>query len=128
MHDPLSELLTGIRNAANAGMQRLSLPHSKLKEAVARVLLREGYLIDLDVAGDKIKVMNLVLKYDKKLNVISKIKQVSTPGLRRYVSSDSIPRVLGGMGVAIVSTPKGVMSGVEAYRARHGGELLCVVW
>jgi small subunit ribosomal protein S8 len=123
MHDPVSELLTTIRNGASALLPTVVVPHSKLKEAIAATLLT-----DIKVAGDKVKTLTITLKYAGKTSVITKIKQVSTPGLRRYVGADSIPRVLGGMGVSVVSTPRGVMTGTEAYRARHGGELLCIVW
>lgn len=128
MHDPVSELLTTIRNGASAHLPTVVVPHSKLKEAIATTLLKEGYLTEIKVAGDKVKTLTITLKYSGKTSVITKIKQVSTPGLRRYVGADSIPRVLGGMGVSVVSTPRGVMTGTEAYRARHGGELLCIVW
>ena len=128
MHDPISDLLTRIRNAGAAQHPSLLMPHSKMKESVAHVLKREGYLTEVSVEGDKLKSLNLGLRYDGRKSVIVGIKQISTPGLRRYVRSTEIPRVLGGMGIAVVSTSKGVMSGKDAKKQNLGGELVCYVW
>ncbi len=128
MHDPISDLLTRIRNAGAAQHPSLVIPHSKMKESVAHILKREGYLNDVSVEGDKLKSLKLGLRYDGKKSVIVGLRQISTPGLRRYVRSTEIPRVLGGMGVAIVSTSKGVMSGQDAKKQNLGGELVCYVW
>lgn len=128
MHDPISDLLTRIRNAGMARHAKVTIPHSRLKEAVAKILKKEGYVADMAVEGDVIKSLILTLKYEQRRPVIAGLKQVSTPGLRRYVGSTEIPRVLGGMGVAIVSTSQGVMSGLEAKKQNLGGELVCYVW
>jgi small subunit ribosomal protein S8 len=126
--DPISDLLTRIRNAGMAQHPAVAIPHSKLKEAIAGILKREGYISDFSVEGDKIKTLKLGLKYQGRRSVIVGLKQISTPGLRRYVASTEIPRVLGGLGVAILSTPKGVLSGSEARKQNVGGELVCYVW
>lgn len=128
MHDPISDLLSRIRNAGLARHARVNIPHSKLKESVAHILKREGYIADVAVEGGAVKSLVLSLKYDQRKPVITGLRQISTPGLRRYVRSTEIPRVLGGMGVAIVSTSRGVMSGTEAKQQNLGGELVCYVW
>lgn len=128
MHDPVSDLLTRIRNAGMARHQKVSIPHSKLKESVAHILRDEGYVSDVTVEGSGRRNIVVSLKYHGRNPVIVGLRQISTPGLRRYVRSTEIPRVLGGMGVAIVSTPKGVMTGGAARKSNLGGELVCYVW
>lgn len=128
MHDPISDLLTRIRNAGLAQHAEVVIPHSKMKESISRILKDEGYISSVTVEGTNIKQIKLRLKYQGKQNVIVGLKQVSSPGLRRYVSSAEIPRVLGGMGVAILSTPKGLLTGTEARKQNIGGELVCFVW
>lgn len=128
MHDPISDLLTRIRNGAMAQHPEVSMPHSRMKEAVARLLAREGYVKSVEVEGEKLKTLKVQLKYKGRKNVIVGLKRISRPGLRRYVQSTEIPRVLGGLGVAIVSTSKGVMTGTDARREGVGGELVCYVW
>jgi small subunit ribosomal protein S8 len=128
MHDPISDLLTRIRNAGQAQHSDVSIPHSRLKEAISRVLKDEGYVSDVKVEGDKIKSIRVSLRYQNRRSVITGLKQVSTPGLRRYVGAADVPRVLGGMGVVVLSTPKGVLSGVEARKQNVGGEVICYVW
>ena len=128
MHDPISDLLTRIRNAGMARHPSLTMPHSKMKESIAHILKREGYLADVGVEGGAIKTLKLALKYQDRKPVIVGLRQISTPGLRRYVQSTEIPRVLGGMGVSIVSTSQGVMTGTEARKQNLGGELVCYVW
>jgi small subunit ribosomal protein S8 len=128
MHDPISDLLTRIRNAGMARHAKVTIPHSKLKESVAAILKQEGYVADVTVEGATIKSIIVSLKYDQKRPVIVGLRQISTPGLRRYVRSTEIPRVLGGMGVAVVSTSRGVMSGQDAKKQNLGGELVCYVW
>jgi len=128
MHDPISDLLTRIRNAGAANHATVVMPHSKLKESVAAILKREGYINEVSVEGDKLKNLKLGLRYQGNKSAIVGLRQISTPGLRRYVRSTEIPRVLGGMGVAIVSTSRGVMSGQEARKNNLGGELVCYVW
>ncbi|HYE31676.1 MAG TPA: 30S ribosomal protein S8 [Methylomirabilota bacterium] len=126
--DPLADMLTRVRNASNAQIPEISMSHSKLKESVARILKKEGYISEFSVEGDAVKKLKLRLKYQGRKGVIAGLKRVSKPGLRRYVAVGEIPRVLGGMGVAIVSTPRGVMTGIEARKNNVGGELLAFVW
>jgi small subunit ribosomal protein S8 len=128
MSDPIADLLTRIRNAGRALLPAVELPHSRMKESVAKILKSEGYVADVAVEGSKIKKLKIHLKYQGKKNVIEGLKRVSRPGLRRYVGSTEIPRVLSGMGVSIVSTPEGVMTGTQAKKKNLGGELLCYVW
>jgi small subunit ribosomal protein S8 len=128
MTDPIADLLTRIRNANRALLPGLEVPHSRLKEGIARILHREGYLAECAVEGAKPKKLRLKLKYHGRQGVIAGLRRVSRPGLRRYAGADEIPRVLGGLGVAVVSTSRGVMTGVEARKQRLGGEVLCYVW
>lgn len=128
MTDPISDLLTRLRNANHALLPAVALPHSRLKEHIARLLKREGYIADYAVEGTKIKTLKIKLKYAGRKGAIEGLRRVSSPGLRRYVGATEIPRVLGGMGVAILSTPRGVLSGTEARRLNVGGEVLCYVW
>jgi small subunit ribosomal protein S8 len=128
MSDPIADMLTRIRNAGRALLPAVELPHSRMKESVAKILRSEGYVADVAVEGNTIKKLKIRLKYQGKKNVIEGLKRVSRPGLRRYVGSTEIPRVLSGMGVSIVSTPEGVMTGEQAKKKNLGGELLCYVW
>ena len=128
MSDPISDMLTRIRNAGRALLPAVELPHSRMKESVAKILKSEGYVADVAVEGNKIKKLKIRLKYQGKKSVIEGIKRVSRPGLRRYVGATEIPRVLSGMGVSILSTPEGVMTGAQAKKKNLGGELLCYVW
>ncbi|HOX01728.1 MAG TPA: 30S ribosomal protein S8 [Candidatus Paceibacterota bacterium] len=128
MTDPIADLLTRIRNASKALLPEVECPHSRLKESVARILKQEGYIADCAVEGAKAKKLKLKLKYQGRKGVIEGLRRISTPGLRRYVGAREIPRVLGGMGVAILSTPRGIMTGTEAARNNVGGEVLCFVW
>jgi small subunit ribosomal protein S8 len=128
MHDPVSDLLTRIRNAGMARHSKVSIPHSRLKESVARILKAEGYVSEVVVEGTMPRQIVISLKYSGQTPVIVGLRQISTPGLRRYVRSAEIPRVLGGMGISVVSTPQGVMTGTDARKANLGGELVCYVW
>jgi len=128
MSDPIADMLTRIRNAGKALLPAVELPHSRMKESVAKILKTEGYVADVAVEGNAIKKLKIRLKYQGKKNVIEGLKRVSRPGLRRYVGATEIPRVLSGMGVSIVSTPEGVMTGAQAKKKNLGGELLCYVW
>ena len=128
MSDPISDMLTRIRNAGRALLPAVELPHSRMKESVAKILKSEGYVADVAVEGNAIKKLKIRLKYQGKKNVIEGLKRVSRPGLRRYVGATEIPRVLSGMGVSILSTPEGVMTGAQAKKKNLGGELLCYVW
>ena len=128
MHDPISDMLTRIRNAQRADKASVSMPSSKLKVAIADVLKGEGYIDDFAVREIEGKAsLEIALKYYAGRPVIERIERVSRPGLRVYKGSQDIPRVMNGLGVAIVSTPKGVMTDRKARAAGIGGELLCIV-
>jgi small subunit ribosomal protein S8 len=129
MTDPISDLLTRIRNAHQALLPAVELPYSKLKENVAAILKKEGYVTDFSVDGQAArKRLKIKLKYQGRRGVIEGLQRVSSPGLRRYVGATEIPRVRGGLGTAILSTSRGVMSGVQARKQNVGGEVLCYVW
>ena len=128
MTDPISDLLTRIRNASQALLAEIELPHSKTKEGIARILKQEGYISDCNVEGKSIKRLKLKLKYEGRQGVIAGLKRVSKPGLRVYARKTEIPRVLGGLGVAILSTSHGIMTGQQARKLNLGGEVLCYVW
>lgn len=128
MTDPISDLLTRIRNGAQARLPFIELPHSRLKEAIAHILKREGYVLECTVEGKGIKTLRLKLKYQGRKGIIVGLRRVSRPGLRHYVNATKIPSVLGGLGVAILSTSKGVMTDREARKQNLGGEVLCFVW
>jgi len=128
MTDPISDMLTRIRNAHRALLPAVEMPHSKLKESIAGILKKEGSIADCAVEGKTPKKIKLKLKFQGRKGIIAGLKRVSKPGLRRYVGATEIPRVLGGMGTAIVSTSRGVMTGVQARKQSLGGELICYVW
>ena len=128
MTDPIADMLTRIRNAQRANKAEVQMPASKVKKAIAEVLKGEGYVADLrDDQADGKAVLTVRLKYAEGRPVIAKIERVSRPGLRVYRGKDDLPKVMGGLGVAIVSTSKGVMSDRQARAGGHGGEVLCVV-
>ena len=128
MTDPISDMLTRIRNGQNARKVSVSMPASKAKEAVAKVLKDEGYINDYSVDGkDAARSLIVELKYFEGVPVIEKIQRASRPGLRIYRGKDDLPRVLGGLGIAIVSTSAGVMSDAKAREKGVGGEVLCIV-
>jgi len=128
MSDPIADFLTRIRNGQAAGKAEVSVGSSKAKVAIASVLKDEGYIADFAVRQDGSKATLVVaLKYHDGKPVIDRLERVSRPGLRQYRGKDALPRVLGGLGVAIVSTPQGVMTDREARRTGQGGEVLCVV-
>ena len=129
--DPISDMLTRIRNAAKARHARVELPSSKLKVEIARVMKEEGYISTYKLIEENKtrKTLRLFLKYTPdKRSVITDLKRVSKPGSRRYVGSVEIRPVVGGMGISIMTTPKGVMTGRAARKAHIGGEVLCEVW
>lgn len=130
MTDPIADMLTRIRNGSNAKHESVDVPASNIKKQIAQILLDEGFIKGFDVIEDgKQGIIRIELKYGKHgEKVISGIKRISKPGLRVYVKSDEIPRVLGGLGIAILSTPKGVMTDKKARKERVGGEVLCYVW
>ncbi len=133
MSDPLADMLTRVRNANSARHSSVSLPVSKMKVAIASVLKEEGFISDYSVSNDDASPqqdikLDLVYQGTKKTPIINGLRRISKPGLRVYVQSREIPRVLGGLGIAILSTPKGVMTGQEARRQKTGGEVICYVW
>ncbi|XOV83411.1 MAG: 30S ribosomal protein S8 [bacterium] len=128
MQDPISDLLTRIRNAQMAGHKKVEMPNSKIKRSILKVLLDEGF-IDGFTADEEVKsALNVNLRYHNGAPVIEEIKRVSRPGLRIYKESSEIPSVRGGLGIAIVSTNKGVMTDKRARAAGVGGEVLCTVF
>ncbi len=132
MTDPIADMLTRIRNANIAMHDEVSMPSSKLKEALAAVLFSEGYINEFAATDNESgpgRTLTINMKYSpERERVISGIKRVSKPGLRVYTKSDSIPRVLGGLGVAVLSTSKGLITDREARKGKTGGEVLCYVW
>ena len=133
MSDPVADMLTRVRNANSARHPSVILPTSKMKTAIASVLKDEGFIADFSVTNDPSKAqqdikLDLVYQGTKKTPLINGLRRISKPGLRVYVQSREIPRVLGGLGIAILSTPKGVMTGQDARRQSTGGEVICYVW
>jgi small subunit ribosomal protein S8 len=128
MTDPISDMLTRIRNANRALLPAVAIPHSKMKESIAGILKREGYIAEFAVEGKLPRTLKLKLKYQGKKSIIEGLKRISTPGLRHYVGATEIPRVKGGLGVSVLSTSEGVMTGTQARKKNLGGELLCYVW
>ena len=131
MSDPIADMLTRICNANTAKHDTVDVPASKMKIAIADILLDEGYIAKYDIVEDgNFKTMHITLKYgaDKNEKVISGLKRISKPGLRVYANSEEMPKVLGGLGTAIVSTNKGVITDKEARKLGVGGEVLCFVW
>jgi len=129
MTDPIADMLTRIRNAVRARHTRVLVPASNLKIAIAQILKEEGYIRDFDVVQDTPQgTIRIVLRYVEKRPVLTQLKRVSKPGLRVYTRRDSIPQVRGGLGTAIISTPRGVMTGRKAYQQGLGGEVICYVW
>jgi small subunit ribosomal protein S8 len=128
MSDPISDMLTRIRNGGRALKPVIDVPHSNIKVSLAKILKSEGYIGEVAVEGKEIKTIKITLKYNGKKNVIEGLKRISSPGLRKYVGSQEIPRVRGGLGVAIVSTPEGLMTDSQARKKNVGGELLCYIW
>ncbi len=128
MQDPIADMLTRIRNAQAIGKTEVVMPHSKIKEAIVKVLQEEGYITGYQVdAEDSKRQLSVVLKYYQANPVIEMVKRISRPGLRVYKSYKELPVVQGGFGTAIISTPKGVMTAMAARTARLGGEVLCIV-
>ena len=129
MTDPIADMLTRIRNAHKIKALSVSIPYSKTKESIAKVLLEEGYIKDIDTEemGDNKSNLKIGLKYFEGKPVIEEINRVSRPGLRIYRSKNELPKVMGGLGIAVISTPKGIMSDRQARQDGHGGEVLCKV-
>ena len=133
MTDPIADMLTRVRNGNQAYHDAVTMPHSKLKEGVAAILKQEGYITDYSVAeapeGEVGKTLTITLKYGPhRERSIAGIRRISKPGLRVYAGSDEVPKVLNGLGTAIISTSKGLLTDKEARKAGVGGEVLCYVW
>ena len=130
MTDPIADMLTRIRNANTAGHDTVEIPASKMKKAIAQILKDEGFINDFEVIEDgKQGIIKVTMKYAaNKEKVISGIKKISKPGLKVYAKAEDVPRVLGGLGIAILSTSKGVISDKEARKLGIGGEVICYVW
>lgn len=131
MTDPIADMLTRIRNANTAKHDTVDVPASKMKEAIANILLEEGYVKAVDIIEEgKFKTIRITLKYgkDKNEKIITGIKRISKPGLRVYAGKDELPKVLGGLGVAIISTNKGVLTDKQARAEQVGGEVLAFIW
>jgi len=128
MTDTISDMLARIRNASRALLPVVELPHSRMKESIAAILKKEGYVADVAIEGTAFKKLKLRLKYQGKKGVIEGLRRVSTPGLRRYVGASEIPRLRSGLGVAVISTSQGLMTGTQARKNNLGGELICYVW
>jgi small subunit ribosomal protein S8 len=129
LSDPIADFLTRLRNASRAGKAEVIAPYSKIKAEIARILKQEGYITDYEVdTSGKFPALKVATKLVNRTPAITGFKRVSKPGLRKYVGVSEIPRVLGGMGIAILSTPRGLVTGREAKKQKIGGELLAMVW
>jgi len=129
LSDPIADFLTRLRNASRAGKAEVNAPYSKIKAELARILKQEGYITDYEVnTSGKFPELKVTTKLVNRTPAITGLKRISKPGLRKYVGVDEIPRVLGGMGIAILSTPRGLVTGREAKKQNVGGELLAMVW
>lgn len=130
MTDPIADMLTRLRNGINRRHPSVDVPHSKIKEGIAHILQDEGFIQNFEVVTvDAFRVIRVYLKYtDERRPVMTHLKRLSSPGRRLYTGSQTIPRALGGMGVVIVSTPRGILTGARAHRENVGGELICEVW
>ena len=130
MTDPIADFLTRIRNAVKANHKVVVAPGSKIKEAITRILFEQGYILDYKIDKDEKghPIIKIALKWNDKTNAIKDLKRVSRPGLRQYSSVANMPRVINGLGTAIVSTSKGIMTGAQAVRENVGGEVLCYIY
>lgn len=129
VNDPIGDMLVQIRNATLAKKDTIELPYSKLKKALGEVLVKEGYIGAVSKVGEDPKArLRISMKYVDGQSVITGVTRISKPGLRRYVDTQSIPTVVGGMGIAVLSTPMGLLTGKDAKKKHTGGELLCKVW
>lgn len=128
LSDPIADYLTRLRNAARANRQDVTVPYSRIKEEITRILKQEGFITGYEVNRTGRPQIKVSLKFINRTPALTGLKRVSRPGLRKYVGSEDVPRVLGGMGISILSTSRGVMTGREAKREHVGGELLAVVW
>jgi small subunit ribosomal protein S8 len=127
--DPIADMLVRVRNGHKAGTECVDMPHSKIKGEIARILKREGFISDYVVESGERKILRVYLKYDARQEpVIRGLRRYSKSGLRRYAGADSLPKVFGGMGIAILSTSSGMMTDKEARSRKIGGEVVCTVW
>ena len=129
--DPIADYLTRVRNSISAGHRVVEMPASKIKKEITKILLDQGFILSYKFEDDSVQgTIKIALKYDRatKASVIKKLQRVSTPGLRKYVGADDIPRVLNGLGIAIISTSQGVMTNKDARQKHVGGEVLCYVY
>ena len=128
MTDPIADMLTRIRNANQMRNETVNMPSSKIKVEIAKILKEEGYIVDYSVSSDSKKVLSVQLKYNGAERIISGIKRISKPGLRVYAQADELPKVLNGLGIAIISTSSGVMFDKKARKLGTGGEVHAYVW
>ncbi len=128
MQDPISDMLTRLRNGSMSMQKQVVMPSSAMKAAIAKVLKDEGYIADYAVEGDVKKVLTIQMKYYNRQSVIEDLQRVSKPSCRLYCGCKNIPNVKDGLGIAILSTPKGILSGKDAEKLNVGGEILCYVW
>jgi small subunit ribosomal protein S8 len=129
VNDPIGDLIVQLKNASMAKKKHISLPYSKMKHALCKLLVDEGYIETVEQTGDEPKtVLTIALRYKNSIPVITDLKRKSKPGLRVYVGKHAIPTVIGGMGIAVLSTPQGIVTGKEAKKRGIGGELLCEIW
>jgi len=128
MQDPISDMLTRLRNGAMSMQKQVTIPSSKIKVAIAQVLEQEGYIKSFHVDGDLKKTLLIEMKYFQRRPVVEGLQRVSKPSCRLYCGSKDIPKVKDGLGIAIISTPKGILSGKDAEKQNVGGEILCYVW
>ena len=127
--DPIADMLTRIRNAGKQKHQSVDVPYSKVKNEIAKILLNEGYVSNVEIAENgSHKTIRIELKYDSNKPVIQGLKRISKPGLRNYVEVENLPRVLNGLGIAIISTSKGIMTDKQARKENIGGEVLAYIW
>ncbi|MDP4038924.1 MAG: 30S ribosomal protein S8 [bacterium] len=129
MTDPIADMLTRVRNAVKVGKSSILVPYSKIKFSIAKILVKNGYLSDIRLTKDgNFQILELIIEYDKQKKSISRLERISKPGRRVYIKTKEIKKVFGGEGIAILSTPKGIMTGYEAHSLGIGGELICKVW
>lgn len=129
MTDPIADMLTRIRNATTVRDKMVEIPGSKIKQEIAKIFKEEGYILDYEFVEDgKQGILRIYLKYNGKTNVISGLKRISRPGLKVYARKDQIPKVLGGLGIAVLSTSQGIMTDRKARTEGIGGEVICYVW
>ena len=129
MNDPISDMLTRIRNANDARHDTVDVPYSKVKKAIADILVAEGFVVSADTLGEGThKTIRITLKYEGKTKVLQGLKRISKPGLRIYANVEELPRVLNGLGIAIISTSKGIMTDKEARKQNVAGEVLAYIW